>query len=310
MLILVAELQGVVALHPREVDLGVDECRILPLRVGALATEAGEASDPDGWQTSGYHGVVSGQAGDVVEGGVSDGQVELAGLGAVEAEADVEDLGPAEEAGVAEGDLLIEDADVAIGLAVEGDGNARVVDAVLLAVADTNKRRVDGIDLPVEAEVALVGVIGEGNLDGVVVGGKTRARQAGDGKAGGLLEVGNNLCRKRVDRASRDRGQVRSGLQRINHTRRGILYGDDEVSVQFVLCRQGEYAERLEYLAEAFIVEEEEEFVLDDGSAEVDAELVAIKRGLTKGNGVAPVLLTVRGLKNPAALRAVLRMNS
>ena len=92
MLVLVAELQGVLALYPGEVDLGVDECRILPLRVGALTTEAGEAGDADGWQASGYDCVVGGQPGNVVEGGVSDGEVKLAGLGAVEAEADIEDL--------------------------------------------------------------------------------------------------------------------------------------------------------------------------------------------------------------------------
>ena len=172
-LVLVAELHGVVALHPGEVDLWVDEGRILPLGVGALATEAGEAGDADGRQAAGDDGVAGGQAGDVVEVGVADGEVELAGLGAVETEAGIEDLVGTEEVGVAEGDLLVEDADVAVGLAVEGDRNAGVVDAVLLAVADAQERGVGGIDLPVEAKVALVGVIGEGNLDGVVVGGET-----------------------------------------------------------------------------------------------------------------------------------------
>jgi hypothetical protein len=136
---------------------------------------------------------------DGVEGGVSDGQLKLAGLGAVEAEADVKDLGRTEEAGVAEGDLLIEDADVAVGLAVEGDGNARVVDAVLLAVVDANEGGVDGIDLPVEAEVALVGVIGEGDLDGVVSRSQARGvslpRDTADRQCGReLFEVTDDLC--------------------------------------------------------------------------------------------------------------------
>ncbi len=139
MLILVAELHGVVAPDPGEVDLRVDEGRILPLGVGALTAEAGEASDPDGGETAGYDGVVGRKAGDVVEGSVSDGEVVLAGLSAVETEADIQDLVRAEETGVAKGDLLIKDADVAIGLAVEGNGNAGVIDAVFLAVADAKE---------------------------------------------------------------------------------------------------------------------------------------------------------------------------
>ena len=85
--------------------------------------------------------LVGGQAGDVVEGVIADGEVILAGLGAVEAEARIEDLVRAEEAGVAEGDLLVEDADVAVGLAVEREGNGGIVDAVLLAVADAQEGR-------------------------------------------------------------------------------------------------------------------------------------------------------------------------
>ena len=56
--------------------------------------------------------------------GVADGEVELTGLGAIEAEAGIEDLVGAEEVGIAKGDLLVEDADVAIGLAVERNRNA------------------------------------------------------------------------------------------------------------------------------------------------------------------------------------------
>jgi hypothetical protein len=47
--------------------------------------------------------------------------------------------------------------------------------------------------LPVEAQVALVGVVGEGNLDGVVVGGETGGRQTGDRETGDLFEVADDL---------------------------------------------------------------------------------------------------------------------
>ncbi len=83
---------------------------------------------------------------------------------------------------VAEGDLLVEDADVAVGLAVERDRNAGIVDAVLLAVADAEEGGAVGVDLPVEAEVALVGVVGEGDLNGVVVGGEAGGGEAGQRK--------------------------------------------------------------------------------------------------------------------------------
>ena len=94
MLVLVAELERVLALDPGEVDLGIEQRRILPLRIGALAAEGSEAGDADGGQTAGDDGV-GGQAGDG-DGVVADGEGVLAGLGAGEAEAGIEDLVGAE----------------------------------------------------------------------------------------------------------------------------------------------------------------------------------------------------------------------
>ncbi len=194
MLVLIAELQRVPVLYPGEVDLGVNQGRILPLGIGALTAEAGEAGDADGGQAAGDDGIGGGQAGDVVEGGIADGEVIFSGLGAVEAEADIEHLVRPDEAGVTEGNLLVEDTDVAVGLAVERDGNAGIVDAVFLAVADAEEGGVDGVDLPVEAKVALVGVIGEGNLYGVVVGGEAGGGEARLGeRAGGVGAAGQKL---------------------------------------------------------------------------------------------------------------------
>ena len=99
------------------------------------------------------------------------------------------------------------------------------------------------------------------------------------------------------------------GARGVDRAGDGVSDRNDEIAVEFVLRGQGEDAERLEDLAEAFVVEEEEELVLDDGAAEVDAELVAVEGGLLEGDGV-PVVPTRVGLKKPAALRSVLRMNS
>ena len=62
------------------------------------------------------------------EGGVPDREVELAGLGAGKPETRIEDLVGAEQVGIAQSDLLIENADVAVGLTVERQRNGRVVD--------------------------------------------------------------------------------------------------------------------------------------------------------------------------------------
>ena len=103
-----------------------------------------KSGDADGGQTAGDYRV-GGKAGDEAglagggERGVADGEIELAGLGAIEAEADVEDFVGAEQVGVAERDLLVEDADGAVGLAVERDGDGGIVDAGLLAIADAQE---------------------------------------------------------------------------------------------------------------------------------------------------------------------------
>jgi hypothetical protein len=46
-LVLIAELERMLALDPGEVHLGIEQGRILPLRVGGLAAEGGEAGDGD-----------------------------------------------------------------------------------------------------------------------------------------------------------------------------------------------------------------------------------------------------------------------
>jgi len=91
--------------------------------------------------------------------------------------------------GVAEGNLADRGCGCCVGLAVEGDGNAGIVDAVFFAIADAQEGGVGGIDLPVEAEVTLVALSVKGTLDGVVVGRETGSRQAGGWEAGDFLEV-------------------------------------------------------------------------------------------------------------------------
>ena len=106
----------------------------------------------------------------------------------------------------------------------------------------------------------------------------------GDGEAGDLIEVSDDLRGERVDGA---RGEF--GIGGIYDSGDGITNWHNEQAVQLVLRWQGEDAERLEDLAEAFVVEEEEELVVNDGAAEVHAELVAVEGGLAEGDGCAGI---------------------
>src|SRR6202034_3809959 len=270
------------ALYPGEVDLRIDQGRVLPLGIGALAAEAGKSRDPDGGQPARNDSVGGWQAGDVVEVSVSDREVIFAGLGAIEAEAGIEDLAGADEPGITEGYLLIENADVAVGLAVQRDGNRRMVDPGFFAVADTQKGGVGGIDLPIEPEIPLVGVIRKRGLDGVVVGCKTGARHAGERErtAGACaagqelgaeqsLELRHDLLREWIELRERNRSKVRHGVEGVSGPRGRVLHRRNQIAGQFVLGGQSEHTERLENLAEAFVVEKEEELVLNNGPAEI-----------------------------------------
>ncbi len=59
-----------------------------------------------------------------------------------------------------------------------GSGKTGAVDAGLLAIADAEEPGAVGVLLIVEAEVTLVGVVGEGDLSGEVVLGQTTCREA------------------------------------------------------------------------------------------------------------------------------------
>ena len=180
-----------VALDQGEVDLGVEQRGVLELGIGALTAKAGEAGDAGGGQAAGDGGI-GGQAGDG-EGGAADGGGELAGLGAGDADAGVEDLIRAEEAGVAEDGLLVEHADAAVGLAVERQRQSRGVEGIFLAVADAQEPGGGGILLVVEADVTLVRVVVERDLDGIVVLRETGGGEAADRQTGDVAEGGDDL---------------------------------------------------------------------------------------------------------------------
>src|SRR5258705_2534541 len=268
------------AFDPGEVDLRVDQGRVLPLGICALAAEGGEAGDARGGQAA-CDGGIRGQTGDS-NGVVANGQRELASLGAREAEAGINDFVRTKQTRVPKSHLLIENTDRAVGLAVKGEREGRIVHTGLLAVADAREPGVVGILLIVKAQVALVRVDSEGSLLRVTVGCKTRARQAALRQARNLLEEADDLLRNRIDGTGGNRGAGSIGC-----TGDRVSYWNDEHAVELVLSGQGEDAERLERLTEAFVVDEVEELVLENRSAEVHTELVAIEGGFLKGNNIS-----------------------
>ena len=147
-------------------------------------------------------------------------------------------------------------------------------------------QRALGVLLIVEAKVALVGVVGEGDLLGVVVGREAGGRRDRTGAGQEmLLEVADDLLREGIDGAWRE-SQCR--LRRSTPVI-GFLTGTTRMPLSSFCVGRVKTLSGLSDLAEAFVVEEEEELVLEDGAAEVHAELVAVEGGLLEGNDVAGV---------------------
>ena len=73
----------------------------------------------------------------------------------------------------------------------------------------------------------------------------------------------------------------------VGDTGNGILDRHHQDAIELVLRGQSVDIKRLEGLAEALVIEEEEQLVPHDRPAEVHAELVAIERWLLKWNGEA-----------------------
>ena len=169
----IAELERVTALDPGEVQLGIGKGRVLPLRVGALTAEGSKSTgDSDGRQS----------AGDAADGrqardgarwkrSTADRVSPLAGPCAGDGQACIDELVGAERVVVTRGDLLIVNENVAVGLHVDGFSQQVVVLADFLAIADLEEPRGVGVLLEVEAQVALVGVIGKRRVQRAVVGG-------------------------------------------------------------------------------------------------------------------------------------------
>ena len=134
----------------------------------------------------------------------------------------------------------------------------------------------------VDTEVTFGGVVGEGNLGSVVVLCQTASGESAGSCCGDLLEETYDLLRDGIDSGGGDRGA--GGVDLAGEW---VLYCYHELAVEFIGGGDGVDTERFEHLAKAFVVDEVEELVLDDGTAEVDAELIAVEGRLLEGDNVS-----------------------
>ena len=95
-----------------------------------------------------------------------------------ESKARVQDLVGAEQMGIAQRNLLIQNANRAVGLSIQRQWNRRKIHSHLLAVADTQKPGGVCALLIIQTKVALVGLVGEGNFLGVIV--RSKAARVAD----------------------------------------------------------------------------------------------------------------------------------
>ncbi len=118
-------------------------------------------------------------------------------------DAGVDDFIGPPQVGVAKGHLLIENADRAVGLAIEREQDSGIINPGLLAIAHPHEPGIACVLLIVEAKVAFIGVISEGHQLGVVVGRQASGRKSADGQARDLLKEADDLLRCGVNRAGR-----------------------------------------------------------------------------------------------------------
>ena len=270
---LVAGLQRVPALQPRVVHLGIEHRRVLPLRIGRLASEVGEAGDELRGQAAGHPGVGR-QAADAVgleRAGLPGDQRRrvLAGGRLRPAEAELEERRRARRPGGAERELLVRDVGRRIAAAARGQRNRRVVEDVDITPAPAREAGDRRVHHHVDLAAGLVGVVLEDLVDDVVV------RGAGPG---GRRQVVQHLT---GEGAHRNR---RAG--RIDDAGEGM----HDVHAQHALAVQRRRHRRDRRLAarltEDLEVTEEERAVLHDGAADHGAVLVAVELRLLAVGGL------------------------
>ena len=168
MLVLVAKLERVPPLHPRKIDLGVQQRWILPLRIGALPAECAKASRDARRRQSARHRLIRRQPRNhnVV---LANRQRVFARPRSRKPHARINYLVRAHQVRVTQRYLLIQNLDPPVRLSVQRPRQRAVVDARFLAVAHAHEPRALLALLIVEPQIALVRVIGKRRIGRAVV---------------------------------------------------------------------------------------------------------------------------------------------
>src|SRR6185437_4952541 len=124
-LIFISHLEAVAAAQQRVINLGVEDVRVLKLRVAALVAELRVAADALDVQTA-NDGRIGGESRDTChQAGHALSVRALAAVGAGEGETGIEDGVLSKRVSDTTGDLLVEDVDVAIAVAAGRPLNVR-----------------------------------------------------------------------------------------------------------------------------------------------------------------------------------------
>lgn len=297
-LVLVSRLQRMRAGEPRVVETCIDRQRVLILRIAALPAPGRPAAHALLRQPAGKHGIGR-QAGDAIaveHVGTAGAERALAGVSARQPEPQFEQRPGRKRVRDTQRQLLVEHVHVCVRGTARLAWNGWRLEVVNLAVAEAHETRRAGSQLLVDLDVELVVVFLPARQGVVVVAGprgrrkrKAREHLGGEGRDGRLRNhaVGVDVAGQRVDDrlahhalALRRRGNTRKRGRALN-------------------------------LPEPLVVDEEEDSVGHDRSAEDGTELVALhgrlsRRRLEVADGVhrrVPVELPRRAteLVGPAA---------
>ena len=272
-LILVARLEAVLADDLRVVDLGVQHVRILILRIAVLDAERGVAVDGLAVDTAGESRI----ARDVRDvelllhafGSEEDG--EFAAVGARVSNTELQHRGRRYGEVRSDRDLLVVDADVAIGIAAGRSGDIRRNKLVQLAMAVSGEDVQPRSEIVVVADIAFVAVVGGGGLRLEIIG---QAREVRRGQTG-----------EHFSREPRDL-RLRNHAIGVHFTGVGIADRHAEDSRAAAPVSAVWKMRAASGAAETFVIDEEECLVFDDRTAERGAELILNQDGFLIVDGL------------------------
>src|SRR5258708_1791800 len=165
--------------------------------------------------------------------------------------------------GISEGRTLIEDADEAITRAARRTRYIRLEELIVLALAEADECGHAIVDVAVDLGVVFIAVVAR-ELEDLII--------AGTPAAGQWRQVAQDL---------RGKGRLWDlRARRVDNAGRGIHYGRRKDACAVVQRGERVDVDRFLEVAEAFVIGEEEELVLDDRTPNGQAKLISLQARL------------------------------